>query len=502
MAERQTNHFVAMKILLIYPKYPDSFWSFKHALKFISKKAAMPPLGLVTVSAMLPKVWQKRLIDMNVTTLRMSDIQWADFIFISAMHIQKESVNKVIDECKKNNKIIVAGGPLFTQEYRNYPQIDYFILNEAEITLPPFLKDLNAGKPRKLNRTSEYADISQTPVPDYHLLARDKYAFMSIQVSRGCPFSCNFCEITALLGHKVRMKSSSQIIRELEALYNLKWRGPVFIVDDNFIGNKNEVKNNLLPDLKNWMQSHKFPFTFNTETSINLADDEELMTLMVETGFNSTFIGIETIEEKSLHECNKIQNKNRDLLQSVKKIQNAGMKVSGGFIVGFDNDTSTVFQRQIDFIQQSGIVSAMVGLLNAPKNTKLYKQLESENRLTTESTGNNTDFSMNFIPKMNYNEIIEGYKKIIRNIYTTKPYYKRIRHLLINYNQPHIKQTKVGCSLFKAFFKSVYIIGFLNKGRSEYWKLIIWTLLKRPRSIVDAIAFTIYGYHYQKVFGL
>ena len=250
------------------------------------------------------------------------------------------------------------------------------------------------------------------------------------------------------------------------------------------------------------MLVHKFPFTFNTETSINLADDEELMTLMVEAGFNSTFIGIETTEEKSLHECNKLQNKNRDLLQSVKKIQNAGMQVSGGFIVGFDSDTSTVFQQQIDFIQQSGIVSAMVGLLNAPKNTKLYKQLEAENRLTTEATGNNTDFSMNFIPKMNYNEIIEGYKKIIQSIYATRPYYKRIRQLLLNYNQPHNRQAKVSFSLLKAFFKSVYIIGFLNRGRSEYWKLIIWTLFKRPRSIVDAITFTVYGYHYQKVFGL
>lgn len=491
-----------MKILLVYPQYPDSFWSYKYALMFISKKAAVPPLGLITVSAMLPKVWQKRLVDMNVTTLKISDIQWADLVFVSAMHIQKESVNKVIEGCKKNKKIIVAGGPLFTQEYKNYPQIDHFILNEAEITLPSFLNDLNAGNPQKLYRTSEYADISKTPVPDYHLLERGKYAFMNIQVSRGCPFSCNFCEITALLGHKVRMKSSSQILQELETLYNLKWRGPVFIVDDNFIGNKNKVKNNLLPDLKIWMQSHKFPFTFNTETSINLADDKELMTLMVESGFNSTFIGIETTEEESLHECNKFQNKNRDLLQSVKKIQNAGMQVSGGFIVGFDSDTSKVFQRLIDFIQQSGIVSAMVGLLNAPKNTKLYKQLEAEKRLTNDATGNNTDFSMNFIPKMNYNEIIEGYQNIIRNIYTTKPYYKRIRQLLLNYNQPRIKQTKVSYSLFKAFFKSVYIIGFLNKGRSEYWKLIIWTLFKRPRSIVDAVTFTVYGYHYQKVFRL
>ena len=491
-----------MKILLIYPQYPDSFWSFRHALKFISKKAAMPPLGLITVSAMLPEGWQKKLVDMNVTTLRISDIQWADYIFISAMHIQKESVKKIIEMCKANDKKIVAGGPLFTQEYQNYHEIDHFILNEAEITLPPFLNDLNCGNPRKLYKTADYADLSKTPVPDYQLLKRRKYAYMNIQVSRGCPFSCNFCEITTLLGHKVRMKGSDQIILELEKLYDLGWRGPVFIVDDNFIGNKNRVKNSLLPDLKKWMQAHNFPFTFNTETSINLADDEELMTLMVESGFNSTFIGIETTAEASLQECNKIPNKNRDLLQSVKKIQTAGIRVSGGFIVGFDSDTSTVFQRQIDFIQESGIVSAMVSLLNAPKNTKLYKQMEAENRLTKEVTGNNTDFSMNFIPKMEYNEIIGGYQKIIRDIYTTRPYYERIRQLLYHFEQPKIRHTKINFSLLKAFLKSVLIIGIFNKGRWEYWKLFIWTLFNRPRSMVDAITFTVYGYHFRKVFKL
>jgi radical SAM superfamily enzyme YgiQ (UPF0313 family) len=491
-----------MKILLVYPQCPDSFWSFKHALRFISKKAAVPPLGLITISAMLPSTWQKKLVDMNIATLRTSDIQWADYVFISAMHIQKESVNNVIADCIRLNRKIVAGGPLFTQEYRNYPQIDHFILNEAEITMPLFLNDLLSGQPQRLYKTSEYADISRTPVPDYHLLERKKYAFMNIQVSRGCPFSCDFCEITSLLGHKVRIKDSSQVIKELETLYNLNWRGSVFIVDDNFIGKKNAVKTSLLPDMKNWMQTHKFPFTFNTETSINLADDEELMSLMVMTGFNSTFIGIETPEEKSLRDCKKVPNKNRDMIESVKKIQKAGMLVAGGFIVGFDSDTPGVFQRQIDFIQKSGIVSAMVGLLNAPKNTRLYERLETENRLTTETTGNNTDLSMNFIPKMNHIELMKGYKSIIYNIYTTKPYYKRIRQMLLNYNRLNNKQIGINFSLLRAFLRSILIIGFVNKGRREYWKLLIWTLFNRPRSFVDAITYTVYGYHYQTIYGL
>jgi len=488
---------------MVYPEYPDSYWSYRHALRFISKKAAVPPLGLITVSAMLPSTWQKKLLDINVSSLQTSDIVWADYVFISAMYIQKESVRQIIKKCIEQKVKIVAGGPLFTQEFNNYPQIDHFVLNEAEITLPLFLKDIDAGyPPPKIYKTDEYADITLTPVPDYHLLSRKAYAFMNIQVSRGCPFSCDFCEITSLLGHKVRMKNTDQIIKELDILYNLNWRGPVFIVDDNFIGNNKEIKNNLLPAMRKWMRLHKYPFTFNSQTTINLADDEELMSLMIETGFDSAFIGIETPEEKSLQYCNKVQNKNRDLLQSVKKIQKAGLLVSGGFIVGFDSDSPGIFQRQIDFIQQSGIVSAMVGLLNAPKNTRLYQRLEAENRLTTEVSGSNTDLSMNFIPKMNYHELLEGYKKIIQNIYTVEPYYKRIRQLFLNYRRQHVGQTKIEFSHLIAFIKSIIIIGILNKGRREYWKFFIWTLLRRPGLFIDAMTYAVYGYHYRTVYGL
>jgi radical SAM superfamily enzyme YgiQ (UPF0313 family) len=492
-----------MNVLLIYPQYPNSFWSFKHVMRFISKKATVPPLGLITVSAMLPKGWKKKLVDMNVSVLMKDDIIWADYVFISAMYIQKESVDKVIEECQKYETRIIAGGPLFTQEFGDYPQIDHFILNEAEITLPLFLNDLNSGRhPDLIYRTDEFAEITSTPPPDFNLLSMKDYVTMNIQVSRGCPFSCDFCEITSLLGHKVRMKNTSQIIKELDILYNLNWRGPILIADDNFIGNKNEVKDNLLPAMKSWMQSHKFPFTFNIQSSINLADDEGLMLLMAETGFTSTFVGIETPDEKSLQECNKGQNKNRDLLHSVKKIQNAGLQVSGGFIVGFDTDTESVFQKQIDFIQQSGIVSAMVGLLNAPKNTALYNRLKAENRLTAESSGNNTDLSMNFIPIMNHQELLDGYKKIIQNIYATKPYYKRIRQFLLNYRQIQTAQKKMEFSYLVSFFKSVFVIGIVNRGRGEYWKLLVWTLFRRPSLLKDALTFAVYGYHFRTVYGI
>jgi radical SAM superfamily enzyme YgiQ (UPF0313 family) len=491
-----------MNILLVYPHYPDSFWSFRNALRFISKKAAAPPLGLITVSAMLPATWQKKLVDMNVSALKIKDIQWADYVFISAMFIQRESVAAVVAECVKQHVKIVAGGPLFTREYQNYPRIDHFILNEAEITLPLFLKDLSGGHPERIYKTNQFPGIKSTPVPDFRLLSRKKYAFMNIQVSRGCPFSCEFCEITSLLGHKVRMKSTRQILNELQTLYELHWRGNVFIVDDNFIGNKHAIKHDLLPAMNVWMQEHNHPFTFTTEASINMADDDELLKLMADTGFKSVFIGIETPDENSLQECNKVQNKNRNLLQSIRKIQHAGIIVSGGFIVGFDSDLPSVFQRQIDFIQQSGIVSAMVGLLNAPKNTKLYYRLEAEKRLINETTGNNTDLSMNFIPRMNKHELITGYKRIIHEIYTTKPYYKRIRRLLLNYKPHNTKPVRISITNITAFLKSIFIIGVFNKGRIDYWKFLVWTLFKKPGSIVDAIEYTIYGYHYRTVFGL
>jgi len=492
-----------MKILLVYPKYPDSFWSFKHAMRFISKKATVPPLGLITIAAMLPKTWEKRLTDMNVTNLTPKDIQWADYVFISAMSIQKVSVEVVIDECLKYKTKMVAGGPLFTQEYDNYPQIDHFILNEAEITLPPFLEDMALGKvPERIYNTDKFADISSTPVPEYRLLSRKDYVVMNIQVTRGCPFNCDFCEITTLLGHKVRMKQTNQILAELEALYSLNWRGPVLVVDDNFIGNKHEIKTNLLPALMQWMQNHNFPFTFETQTSINLADDDELLTMMVAAGFVSTFIGIETPDEVSLKDCNKGQNQNRDLLECVKKIQKAGMSVSGGFIVGFDSDTPSVFQKQIDFIQKSGIVSAMVGILHAPKNTALYKRMKSENRLINSSSGNNTDASMNFVTKMNPNELLEGYNRLINNIYSIKPYYNRVRQFLLNYEQLYAAKRKVRFSIISSFFKTVFIIGIVNKGRGEFWKLVAWTLLKRPQLIKDALQFAVYGYHFRIVYGI
>jgi len=343
-----------MRILLLYPKYPDTFWGFKHALKFINKRANLPPLGLLTIAAILPEKWEKRLIDMNVQKLKEEDLKWADYVFISAMLVQKESVREIIRKCGKFKTKTVAGGPLFTtghEEFKN--DIDYFVLNEAEITLPQFLKDLQKGSPRHIYTSSEFPDIAKSPVPLWQLIDFKHYFSMGIQYSRGCPFNCEFCDIIILNGRKARTKGREQILKELESLYNLGWRGGVFFVDDNFIGNGRKLKEEILPSIIQWMKKKKYPFFFSTETSINLADDEKLMELMVRAGFSKVFIGIETPDEKSLRECGKFQNQNRDLVSCIKKIQNHGLQVQGGFIVGFDNDTPSIFERQIQFIQRA-----------------------------------------------------------------------------------------------------------------------------------------------------
>ncbi len=488
-----------MKVLMIYPEIPNTFWSFNHALKFINKKASSPPLGLITVAAMLPTDWELKLIDMNVTPLTDADLEWADLLFVSAMVVQTKSAHEVFASGRKHQKTIVAGGPLFTEDYPAFEnEADHFVLNEGEITLPLFLKDFLNGNPQKIYKSSEFPEITETPVPLWELADIHQYESLSIQFSRGCPFNCDFCNITSLLGHRPRLKSAKQIIAELDKMYELGWRRNVFFVDDNFIGNKKFLKQEILPALINWRKG-KVGYQFITEASINLADDPELMDMMVQAGFISVFIGIETPADESLNECQKNQNRNRDLLQSVKTIQKHCLQVMGGFIVGFDNDTETIFKRQIEFIQKSGIVTAMVGLLQAPTGTKLYKRMESEGRIIREMSGDNTDGTSNIIPVMDQQVLQAGYYAILKDIYSPKAFYERVGTFLSNY-KPSSASVKIDPSEILAFFKTIWHMGIIGKERKYYWKLFFHTLFKDTKNFPLAITFTVYGYHFRKIF--
>jgi radical SAM superfamily enzyme YgiQ (UPF0313 family) len=493
-----------MKVLLVYPKYPESFWSFHHALKFIGKKSAHPPLGLLTVASLLPDEWEVKLVDLNVENLRDEDIAWADYVFISAMVIQRSSVEDVIKRCLDTGVKVVAGGPLFTMEPEEFDQVNHLVLDEAEVTLPEFLADLEKGVPKHIYTRREKPQLHNTPVPRWDLIDMNEYAVMTVQYSRGCPFDCEFCDITALFGRRQRLKPVDKMLAELDAIYRRGWRGSVFIVDDNFIGNKSTLKNEVLPAIIAWMEEHKHPFWFTTEASINLADDEELMDMMRRAGFIHVFVGIETPHEESLNECNKFANMNRNLVSSVKKIQNYGMQVSGGFIIGFDSDTPSIFERQIKFIQESGIVTAMVGLLNAPKGTRLYERLQRENRLLSQHfSGNNTDYSLNFIPKMNRQTLIDGYRKVVETIYDPARYYERMLEFFKEFKPARrYRPNMFRMCYLKAFFKAMFYLGVIEKGRHHYWKMLIKTLAKYPHCLPDAVTFAVYGLHFRKIFGI
>ncbi len=486
-----------MNVLLIHPDFPDTFWSFKHALRFIRKRASSPPLGLLTVAALLPPEWGKRLIDVSVTNLTDKDLQWADCAFLSAMTVQRNSAREIIARCKRAGVMIVAGGPLFTSEHDAFDEVDHFVLNEAELTLPLFLEDLKRGKPERVYATTGFADVHRTPVPLWSLLDMKRYASMSIQFSRGCPHRCEFCNVTALFGHRARTKTAVQIIDELNALSDLGWRGAVFFVDDNFIGNRARLRRGLLPALIEWQKSGK-GMTFNTEASIDLADDEDLLRMMFEAGFTTVFVGIETPDEGSLAECKKLQNTKRDLVADVRRIQQAGLQVQGGFIVGFDNDTPSTFQRQIDFIQESGIVTAMVGLLQAPPGTKLYERLRREHRLSGDISGDNNDGTTNIIPKMSLEALHEGFRKILRDIYSPTNYCHRVRTFLRQY-RPARNGTRLDLQNILAFFRSIYRLGIVDRHRLHYWKLLLWARIRRPRLFPLAVKLAIYGHHFRKI---
>lgn len=417
-------------------------------------------------------------------------------VFISAMIVQEESAREAISACKAKGRKVVAGGPLFNTQWKTFADVDHFVLNEAETTLPRFLTDFKNGNLKPVYSSSERPSISKTPIPMWSLINFKDYATMAVQYSRGCPFNCEFCDIVIMNGRIPRTKSPEQMIREIQSLYDAGWKGSLFIVDDNFIGNKNKVKK-LLPFIIRWQRINKYPFKLLTEASVNLADDEELLKLMSEANFSKVFLGIETPSVKSLLECNKMQNAGRDLSESVRIIQRNGMQVMGGFIVGFDNDRESTFDLQIKFIQKVGIVTAMVGLLAALPKTRLWKRLKSEGRLLQKTTGENTDGSLNFVPKMGEKQLQAGYRKILSTIYSPKQYYKRINTFIKNY-KPKSK-SRFSRIYLHAFLRSTWRIGIFSRSSFRYWRLIIRTMFTKIRALPEAIELAIYGLHFQKI---
>jgi radical SAM superfamily enzyme YgiQ (UPF0313 family) len=448
---------------------------------------------------LLPKSWERRMVDLNVRRLRDSDIQWADMVMVTAMLVQKDSMREVVERAKARGKRVVLGGPYVTTTIEDLPEADHVFLGEAETTLPQFVKDLERGEAKASYKADERPPLSLTPIADFHLADLKRYSAMSVQYSRGCPFSCEFCDIIEIYGRIPRTKSNQQILSELDTLRELGWRGTVFIVDDNFIGNKKNVRQ-LMPELAEWQKRHGHPFSLLTEASVNLADDESLLCEMQGAGFRRVFLGIETPVEESLKEAQKSQNRG-NLLDSVKKIQSYGMEVMAGFIVGFDNDPEDIFERQIKFIRESAIPLAMVGLLNALPDTQLWKRLEREGRLLgTDATGNNTICSFNFKTKMDPQRLIEGYQRIMQTIYSPREYYRRALDSMTRTHQlgpepQHYSMMSGIASLLRIGIK----LGLLDGERTEFWRFVAQAVREHRQKFAETLRLAAMGYHFRKL---
>ncbi len=486
-----------MRVLLVSPQTPDTFWSFKHVLRFVSKKAAFPPLGLLTVAAMLPRDWDLRVVDLNVERLKDSDLRAADFVMISAMIVHQDSVRSVVARCAALGKPVIAGGPLFTTGHENFPEIQHFVLGEAEEVMPQLVEDMRHGRVQRIYKAARWPNLEQTPVPRWDLVDLRHYVTMAVQFSRGCPFDCEFCDIIVMNGRVPRTKTPAQLVAELEALRRHGWNEMVFVVDDNFIGDKRRTRA-LLRELIEWRRRTRPSMGFLTEASVNLADDAELCSLMVEAGFMKVFVGIETPSVEALEECRKLQNRGRDLVAAVRTLQQRGLEVMGGFIVGFDSDQTDIFKRQFEFIQRSGVVTAMVGLLTALPQTRLWQRLKREGRLEAASSGNNTQAELNFQPRLNREFLQAGYRDLMKKLYEPKVYYQRVRTFLKNHH-PSGPGLSLSWPDFKAFLKSFWLLGIWYRGRVAYWRFFWSTLLRRPRHFRRAIEFAIVGYHFRRV---
>lgn len=486
-----------MKVLLVEPRTPETFWTLRHALKFVGKRAANPPLGLLTVAGLLPRDWDLRLVDANIRDLRDDDVRWADYVLISAMVIHRDAVTTLVRRCHAAGKAVVGGGPLFTADPADSLGVDHVVVGEAEEIAGDLAADMEAGCVKPLYEARRFPDIARTPLPRWDLVDLRVYATMSVQSCRGCPYDCEFCDVVALNGHRPRTKSPVQFVAELEDLRRRGWRGATFVVDDNFVGDRRRCLA-LLEAVIRWRRETGARMTFLTEASVNMAEDPQLLRLMVAAGFKKVFLGIETPSADSLRECHKLQNLRGDLNQAVRTIQQAGIEVMGGFIVGFDSDEADIFERQFDFIQKTGVVTAMVGLLQAMPRSRLYARLAAENRLLNASQGDNTRAAFNFEPRLDRDFLIENYRRLMTRLYEPRAYYRRIQTFLDEHPMrgPRISLTwhDIG-----AVVASLWSMGVAQPGRRAYWEFLTRTLLRHPDQVGVAVTLSITGYHFRRV---
>ncbi|HEY9611849.1 B12-binding domain-containing radical SAM protein [Allocoleopsis sp.] len=470
-----------MKVLLLYPLFPKSFWSFEKTLALLGRKAMLPPLGLVTVAAILPQTWEFKLVDRNVRQVTEAEWDWADLVILSAMIVQKEDFLRQIQEAKRRGKAVAVGGPYPTAlpDEAKSSGADYLILDEGEITLPLFVEAIERGETEGVFRSGgEKPDVTETPIPRFDLLEFDAYSEMSVQFSRGCPFQCEFCDIIVLYGRKPRTKTPAQLLAELERLYELGWRRSIFMVDDNFIGNKRNVKL-FLKELKPWMVEHGYPFSFATEASVDLAKDQELMDLMVQCNFGAVFLGIETPDEESLALTQKFQNTRDSLSESVHAITRSGLRVMAGFIIGFDGEKAGAGSRIVRFVEQTAIPTALFSMLQALPDTALWNRLKQEGRLRSESADINQATLMNFVPTRPLEEIAREYVDAFWQLYDPARFLDRTyRHYRILGEATYPKKgksskKKLNWPVIRAFLTIGWRQGVLRKTRWQFWRNLL-----------------------------
>ncbi|HEY9873214.1 MAG TPA: DUF4070 domain-containing protein [Candidatus Obscuribacterales bacterium] len=473
-----------MRVLLLYPLFPKTFWSYEKILELVNRKVLLPPLGLVTVAAILPQEWEFKLVDRNIRAVTDAEWEWADLVIISAMIVQKNDLCDQIREAKRRGKRVAVGGPYPTSvpEEPLNAGADYLILDEGEITLPMFVEAVKRGDTQGIFRSNdEKPDVTSTPIPRFDLLEFDAYDSMSVQFSRGCPFQCEFCDIIVLYGRKPRTKTPAQLLAELEYLYQLGWRRGVFMVDDNFIGNKRNVKL-LLKELKVWQAEHQYPFRFNTEASIDLAQDPELMELMVECYFDAVFLGIETPDEDSLQMTKKFQNTRSSLGDAVEAITRAGLRPMAGFIIGFDGEKKGAGDRIVRFAEQTAIPSTTFAMLQALPNTALWHRLEKEGRLQNKDGNINQTTLMNFIPTRPLEDIAREYVEAFWTLYDAERFLDRTYRCFLMLGAPKCKPPAKMPSWvdLRALAIVIWRQGVKRKTRWKFWHHLFSILKRNP----------------------